>query len=86
MGGETEYAFLHLLVRDVAYGQIPRGTRADKHRAAADWIGSLGGERLEDRAELLAHHYLSALELTRAAGLDTTDLRGAGPDGAAGSR
>lgn len=76
VGGETEYAFLHLLVRDVAYGQIPRGTRADKHRAAADWIGSLGGERLEDRAELLAHHYLSALELTRAAGLDTTDLEG----------
>jgi class 3 adenylate cyclase/tetratricopeptide (TPR) repeat protein len=74
VGGETEFAFLHLLVRDVAYGQIPRGARAAKHRAAADWIGSLGGERLEDRAELLAHHYLSALELARAAGQDTADL------------
>jgi class 3 adenylate cyclase len=74
VGGESEYAFLHLLVRDVAYGQIPRGDRADKHRAAAGWIGSLGGERLEDRAELLAHHYLSALELARAAGRDTADL------------
>jgi class 3 adenylate cyclase/tetratricopeptide (TPR) repeat protein len=74
VGGETEYAFLHLLVRDVAYGQIPRGARAEKHRAAADWIGSLGGERLEDRAELLAHHYLSALELARAAGRDTAEL------------
>jgi class 3 adenylate cyclase/tetratricopeptide (TPR) repeat protein len=77
VGGETEYAFLHLLVRDVAYGQIPRGARADKHRAAADWIGSLSGERLDDRAELLAHHYLSALELARAAGMETTDLEGA---------
>jgi class 3 adenylate cyclase/tetratricopeptide (TPR) repeat protein len=76
VGSETEFAFLHLLVRDVAYGQIPRGARADKHRAAADWIGSLGGERLEDRAELLAHHYLSALELARAAGQDTADLEG----------
>jgi class 3 adenylate cyclase/tetratricopeptide (TPR) repeat protein len=74
VGGESEYAFLHLLVRDVAYGQIPRGGRADKHRAAADWIGSLGGERLEDRAELLAYHYGSALELARAAGRDTTGL------------
>jgi len=74
VGSETEYAFLHLLVRDVAYGQIPRGARADKHRAAAEWIGSLSGERSEDRAELLAHHYLSALELSRAAGVDTTDL------------
>ncbi|MBA3737106.1 MAG: AAA family ATPase [Actinobacteria bacterium] len=74
VGAETEYGFLHLLVRDVAYGQIPRGARADKHRAAADWISSLSGERLEDRAELLAHHYLSALELARAAGQDTADL------------
>ncbi|MFN2488165.1 MAG: hypothetical protein ABR529_00170, partial [Actinomycetota bacterium] len=74
VGAESEYAFLHLLVRDVAYGQIPRAARADKHRAAADWIGSLGTERLEDRAELLAHHYLSALELARAAGLGTADL------------
>jgi tetratricopeptide (TPR) repeat protein len=74
VGGETEHTFLHLLVRDVAYGQIPRGARADKHRAAADWISSLGGERLEDRAELLAHHYLSALELARAAGRNTAEL------------
>ncbi len=74
IGGETEYAFLHLLVRDVAYGQIPRGARGDKHRQAADWIGSLGGDRVEDRAELLAHHYRSALELTRAAGLDAAAL------------
>ena len=74
VGDETEYAFLHLLVRDVAYGQIPRAARAEKHRAAADWIGSLSGERLEDRAELLAHHYLSALELARAAGQDAADL------------
>lgn len=74
VGGETEYAFLHLLVRDVAYGQIPRAARGEKHRVAADWIASLGGDRLEDRAELLAHHYGSALELTRAAGLDTHAL------------
>ncbi len=76
VGGETEYAFLHLLVRDVAYGQIPRGARGEKHREAAAWIGSLGGDRVEDRAELLAHHYGSALELTRAAGLDATALEG----------
>ena len=29
---ETEYAFRHVLVRDVAYGQIPRARRAEKHR------------------------------------------------------
>jgi class 3 adenylate cyclase len=62
---EEEYAFLHVLVRDVAYGQIPRGRRAEQHRLAAEWIASLG--RTEDHAEMLAHHYLSALELRRAA-------------------
>ena len=30
--GETEFAFAHALVRDVAYGQIARADRAQKHR------------------------------------------------------
>ena len=66
IAGETELAFRHVLVRDVAYGQIPRSLRSDKHARAARWIGSLG--RAEDHAELVAHHYLDALELARAAG------------------
>ena len=65
VGGETEYAFRHLLVRDVAYGQIPRAARAEKHRRAAEWLESLS-ERTDDFAEMLAHHYLAALELTEA--------------------
>jgi class 3 adenylate cyclase/tetratricopeptide (TPR) repeat protein len=64
---ETEYAFRHVLVRDVAYGQVPRSTRSEKHRLAAEWIETLSSDR-EDRAEMLAHHYLRALEFARAAG------------------
>jgi class 3 adenylate cyclase len=75
VGGETQYAFLHLLVRDVAYGQIPRARRMDKHRAAADWIASLSPDRSDDRAEMLAHHYREALALAEAAGVDTAGLR-----------
>ena len=70
--GDTEFAFLHVLVRDVAYGQIPRADRADQHRRAAEWIAALG--RPEDHAEMLAYHYLRALELTEAAGMDTDPL------------
>jgi DNA-binding SARP family transcriptional activator/class 3 adenylate cyclase/tetratricopeptide (TPR) repeat protein len=66
VANEAEYAFLHVLVRDVAYGQIPRGDRAEKHRLAAEWIAALG--RTEDHAEMLAHHYLSAIQLRHAAG------------------
>jgi class 3 adenylate cyclase/tetratricopeptide (TPR) repeat protein len=72
VAGEDEYSFRHLLVRDVAYGQIPRAGRAEQHRLAADWIESLG--RPEDHAEMLAHHYLSALELVRAMGRDDGGL------------
>ena len=68
VAGESEYAFSHLHVRDVAYGQIPRAARAEKHRRAAEWIEALG--RAEDHAEMVAHHYLTTLELARAAGVD----------------
>jgi class 3 adenylate cyclase len=36
VGDDDEFAFRHVLVRDVAYGQIPRAERAEKHRRAAE--------------------------------------------------
>jgi DNA-binding SARP family transcriptional activator/tetratricopeptide (TPR) repeat protein len=71
VAGDTEYSFRHVLLRDVAYGAIPRKARAGRHRLAAQWIESLG--RPEDHAELLAHHYLSALDYARAAGEDIAE-------------
>lgn len=74
--GQSEYSFWHLLIRDVAYAQIPRAARARKHRAAAEWIERMAGDRVADHAELLAHHYQQALDLARAAGAraDLADL------------
>jgi hypothetical protein len=63
---EVEFSFLHVLVRDVAYGGIPRGQRAEHHRMAAEWIASVG--RTEDHAEMLAYHYRNVIQLRRAAG------------------
>jgi DNA-binding SARP family transcriptional activator/class 3 adenylate cyclase len=71
---QAEYAFWHVLVRDVAYNQLPRAARADRHRRAAEWLEALTPDRAEDRAELLAHHYQAALQFARAAGQDTTGL------------
>ena len=68
VAGQAEFAFWHILVRDVAYAEIPRLARSRKHRAAADWIEGLAGERVTGHAELVAHHYVQALELARAAG------------------
>ena len=66
MEDEREYSFWHQLVRDVAYSQIPRSERVRRHQVAAAWIERKGGERVEDFAEVLAHHYLQALELAAA--------------------
>jgi class 3 adenylate cyclase len=74
VAGETEYVFRHLLVRDSAYAQIPRRSRVERHRLAAEWIESLG--RPEDHAELLAYHYASALEYAHASGLEEGTLPG----------
>jgi class 3 adenylate cyclase/tetratricopeptide (TPR) repeat protein len=65
VAGETEFSFRHALVREVAYEQIPRAARAEMHLRAAEWIESLG--RTEDHGEMLAYHYLQAVELSRAA-------------------
>jgi class 3 adenylate cyclase/tetratricopeptide (TPR) repeat protein len=61
IAGDSQWTFGHILIRDVAYGQIPRADRARKHRISAEWIESLG--RSDDHAEVVAHHYVSALEL-----------------------
>ncbi len=72
VGADEEYAFRHVLVRDVAYGQIPRAGRAERHERAAEWIDQLG--RPEDHAEMLAHHYLEAIRLRRASGQEAGPL------------
>jgi class 3 adenylate cyclase len=76
IAGEQEYSFAHALVRDVAYSQIPRAARSDKHRHAANWIETLPPDRAADRAEMLAHHYGAAIKLAGAAGLDVSALVG----------
>jgi class 3 adenylate cyclase/tetratricopeptide (TPR) repeat protein len=73
VAGEEEFAFRHVLVRDVAYGQIPRAERAAKHVRAASWIEGLG--RPQDHSELLAGHYVAVLGLDPAGALLSGDVR-----------
>ena len=67
--GEEEYAFCHGMVREVAYGEVPRAVRARKHAAFARWLEGKVGERARgDLCDVLAWHYGAAAELARAAG------------------
>jgi tetratricopeptide (TPR) repeat protein len=55
----------------VAYQQIPRSPRAEKHLAVARWVEHTAEERVADHAEILVHHYGEAFDLATAAGLET---------------
>ena len=86
IAGASQHAFQHALVRDAAYGQIPRVVRAARHVTAAEWIESLPDDRSEDRAASVAHHYVTAIELFRAAGEDDSSRARPSIAGVAGRR
>ncbi|HEU4673432.1 MAG TPA: adenylate/guanylate cyclase domain-containing protein [Candidatus Limnocylindrales bacterium] len=69
LAGEPEYAFWHVLLRDVAYEALPRRARIDGHLATVTWIEAAGGHRA-DVAGILAHHLTAAYDLAVA----TADL------------
>ena len=63
--GDVEFAFKHVLIRDVAYGTLPRALRRDLHAATARVIEA----SVPDPAELswvLAHHWREGGEPARA--------------------
>jgi len=61
IAGELEFIFKHALVRDVAYASLPRIRRARAHAEAARWLEHIAGDRSEEQAELIAHHYRTAI-------------------------
>jgi tetratricopeptide (TPR) repeat protein len=73
--GQTEYAFTHSVVRDVAAAGAPRAVRAIRHHRAARWIEAAAGDRVSDKTEMIAHHDADALRLAAATGMaDVTRL------------
>jgi class 3 adenylate cyclase/tetratricopeptide (TPR) repeat protein len=60
IAGQVEFMFKHALVRDVAYASLPKTRRARAHAEHAAWMEKLAGDRLEEFAELVAHHYATA--------------------------
>jgi class 3 adenylate cyclase/tetratricopeptide (TPR) repeat protein len=51
------YGFMQALIREVAYGTLPKKERRERHLAAARYFESLGDDEL---AGVLARHYLDA--------------------------
>ena len=74
-GARDELTFRHILIRDVAYGTLPRAERALHHAAAGRWLESVAVGREDELAELVAFHYREAVVLGEAMGTPDPDAR-----------
>ncbi|MBA3779087.1 MAG: AAA family ATPase [Chloroflexi bacterium] len=62
--GADGYTFRHILIREVAYGTLPRSERARLHAAAGRWLEDQAAGNEEAYAELIAYHYREAATLS----------------------
>ncbi len=74
IAGEREYAFKHVLIRDVAYGMLPKSVRWRKHYEVGQFIEDRAGERTDEVVPLLAEHYGRAATLGAETGLDHGEI------------
>jgi predicted ATPase/class 3 adenylate cyclase len=58
-----QYAFLQDVLRQVAYETMPRAQRKARHLAAAAYFEQVWPDAEQEVAEIVASHYLTALEL-----------------------
>jgi class 3 adenylate cyclase/tetratricopeptide (TPR) repeat protein len=66
--GDEQFSFKHVLIREVAYGTLPRAARRERHATVARFISELPGHYGEEGgASLVAHHWREADEPEEAA-------------------
>jgi class 3 adenylate cyclase/tetratricopeptide (TPR) repeat protein len=53
---DEAFRFRHLLVREVAYGSLPKETRARLHRRFTEWLELRAGERVAEYEEIIGYH------------------------------
>ncbi len=60
-GNPSRYRFLHTLVRDTLYRELPTLQRARLHRKVGDALEELGNDERRQRAGEIAHHLFRAI-------------------------
>jgi class 3 adenylate cyclase/tetratricopeptide (TPR) repeat protein len=73
------FGFTHDLIREVAYGRIPRAERARRHLAVAEWLADVLGDRRAERPDVLAQHFSTAFDLAASARAGELVERARGP-------
>jgi len=54
--GDDAFRFSHILVRDAAYGSMPKRSRADLHQRFAGWLERKAGDRIAEFEEIVGYH------------------------------
>ena len=75
--GEDAYTFRHLLIREAAYGAMPKELRARLHETFAGWLERSTEEASFERNEILGYHLEQASVLRRELGQSGADKLGA---------
>jgi class 3 adenylate cyclase/tetratricopeptide (TPR) repeat protein len=70
--GDDGFRFRHLLIRDAAYGALPKAARAELHERFALWLEERASGRVEVD-EILAYHFEQAWRYHRELGLPAAE-------------
>ena len=68
LAGEDGFIFTHILVRDSAYGALPKLRRADLHERFARWFDKRAHAFAGEADEFVGHHLAEATVLRRSMG------------------
>ena len=61
LAGASEFSFIHDLLQDMVYEQLPRPVRKIYHARLADWLGArMKSQRLSFSMDMIADHYQKA--------------------------
>jgi class 3 adenylate cyclase len=64
--GDTQFSFKHALIREVAYGTLPRPVRRARHSVVAHYLETNARPDARETAPILAHHWRHAGKTRRA--------------------
>ncbi|MFN2469934.1 MAG: protein kinase [Gaiellaceae bacterium] len=71
--GDDAFRFKHILIRDAAYGALPKQLRAELHEALAGWLERAAGERVTEYEEIIGYHLEQAFLYRWELGSDAED-------------
>jgi class 3 adenylate cyclase/tetratricopeptide (TPR) repeat protein len=75
--GDEAFRFRHLLIRDAAYGSMPKEARAELHARFAGWLERVAGEQGVEYDEIVGYHLEQAYRYRREVGrtdVESTEL------------